>query len=100
MFDVKRNGVKTQKAKHCFKTCFPSTQKIDGHAEWSKVRQRQTWYCLFLESKGIQMNLSIDPTRHRFADVENKFIWLPGVKGGGGINWKIGIDIYTILYIK
>ena len=21
-------------------------------------------------------------------------------KGGGGINWEIGIDIYTLLYIK
>ena len=26
--------------------------------------------------------------------------WLPGGKGGGGINWEIGIDIYTLLYIK
>ena len=27
----------------------------------------------------------------------------PGLKdtyGGGGINWDIGIDIYTLLYIK
>ena len=23
-----------------------------------------------------------------------------GGKGGGGINWEIGIDIYTPLYIK
>ena len=23
-----------------------------------------------------------------------------GVKRGGGINWEIGIDIYTLLYIK
>ena len=27
-------------------------------------------------------------------------LWLPGGKMGGGINWKIGIDIYTLLYIK
>ena len=27
-------------------------------------------------------------------------LWLPGGKGGGGINWEIGIDIYTLLYIK
>ena len=26
-------------------------------------------------------------------------MWLPGYKGGG-INWEIGIDIYTLLYIK
>ena len=23
-----------------------------------------------------------------------------GVTAGGGINWEIGIDIYTLLYIK
>ena len=27
-------------------------------------------------------------------------LWLPGGKHGGGINWEIGIDIYTLLYIK
>ena len=26
-------------------------------------------------------------------------LWLPGGKGGG-INWKIGVDKYTLLYIK
>ena len=26
-------------------------------------------------------------------------LWLPGGKGGG-INWKIEIDAYTLLYIK
>ena len=26
-------------------------------------------------------------------------LWLPEGKGGG-INWEIGIDIYTLLYIK
>ena len=25
---------------------------------------------------------------------------LPGEKWGGEINWEIGIDIYTVLYIK
>ena len=27
-------------------------------------------------------------------------LWLPGGKGGRGINWKIGNDIYTLLYIN
>ena len=26
-------------------------------------------------------------------------LWLPGGKGGG-INWEVGIDLYTLLYIK
>ena len=31
-----------------------------------------------------------------------KYLWLPGGMGGGGggINWKTGVDIYTLLYIK
>ena len=29
-----------------------------------------------------------------------KQAWLSGDKGRGGINWEIGIDIYTLLYIK
>ena len=28
-------------------------------------------------------------------------LWSPGGKGGrGGINWKTGVDIYTLLYIE
>ena len=27
-------------------------------------------------------------------------LWLPGDKERVGINWEIGIDIYTLLYIK
>ena len=27
-------------------------------------------------------------------------LWLPRGKRGRGINWEIGIDIYTLLYIK
>ena len=34
-------------------------------------------------------------------DVENKLKVTGGkVEGGGGINWEIGIDTYTLLYIK
>ena len=42
------------------------------------------------------MNLS---TKRRVTDVENKLMGTGG-KGGGGIHWEIGIDIYTLLYIK
>ena len=27
-------------------------------------------------------------------------LWLPGVKGGRGINWEVGIYIYILLYTK
>ena len=43
------------------------------------------------------MNLYLQK-RSRVTDVENKLmitrVW------GGGINWGIGIDIYTLVYIK
>ena len=37
--------------------------------------------------------------RHRVTDVENKAIVLKGEKKEG-MNWEIGIGIYTLLYIK
>ena len=40
-----------------------------------------------------------DKFRDRVTDVENK-LWLPEGKVGGGINWEIGMDMYTLLYIK
>ena len=35
--------------------------------------------------------------RNRVTDVEYK-LCLPGVGGGGGINWEIWIDIHTTIY--
>ena len=37
--------------------------------------------------------------RNRITDKENKFI-ITKVDSGGGINWKIWIDIYIILYAE
>ena len=42
--------------------------------------------------------------RNRDTDVENKCMDTTGGKrgkgGGGGMNWKIGIDVYTLICIK
>ena len=43
--------------------------------------------------------------RNRDTDVENKHMDTKGGKrrgggGGGGMNWEIGIDIYTLICIK
>ena len=45
----------------------------------------------------VQMNVSAD--QNRDTDVENKHM---DTKEGkeGGINWKVGIDMYTLLCIK
>ena len=34
------------------------------------------------------------------SQIQKTYLWLPGYKEWGGINWEIGIDIYTLLYIK
>ena len=38
--------------------------------------------------------------RNRVTDVENKIMVTRGERGGGGINWEFGIDMYTLLYLK
>ena len=37
--------------------------------------------------------------RNRVTEVENKLMVIKEERGGG-INWEIGRDIYTLLYIK
>ena len=37
--------------------------------------------------------------RNRDTDVENKCMDTKGKKVGGGMNWEIGIDIYTLICI-
>ena len=46
----------------------------------------------------IQMNLFTE--QNGVTDVENKLTVTRGGAGGGGINWELGIDIYTLLYMK
>ena len=49
------------------------------------------------------LNKKYKPTylqnRHRLTNIENKLTVTKGYRGGG-INWEIGMDIYTLLYIK
>ena len=74
------------------------------HAEWSKPdRKRQisydityVWY-LKGKKKKIQVNLS---TKLKWNYRCGKQTWLPGYLEGLDIDWKIGIDIYTLLYTK
>ena len=48
--------------------------------------------------KKVQMNLF---TKQKWSQRCRKQAWLPrGKEGLGRINWGIGIDIYTLLYIK
>ena len=51
---------------------------------------------------GIQKNGIDDLIYETEIEVENKHMDATVVKGGGGRNWEIGVDTYTlqILYIK
>ena len=64
----------------------------------SKVSQTDIiWYCLCLDlKKMIEMNLF---TKQKQTHIENKHGYQRW-KQGGGINWKFGIAMYTLLYIK
>ena len=43
--------------------------------------------------------MNLVTNRNRVIDVENKLMVTKRGKRGG-MNWEIGIDIYTLLYIK
>ena len=70
--------------------------KVWGHRSVDFKRLR--FYRLCVESKKNGTNEPIYKTEiHR----QKTNLWLPkGTGAGGGINWDIGIDIYTLLYIK
>ena len=70
----------------------------DSHTEWSKSeREKQisyiNAYTWNLEKCYRWTSLQ---GRNRDTDVENKRVDTKGGKGGGGMNWKIGADIYTL----
>ena len=54
-----------------------------------------------MESKKKVSKFTYLQNRSRVTDVENKLMVTRGYGGvGGRINWKTGMDIYTLLYIK
>ena len=73
----------------------------DCHTEWSKSEtERQipynTDYMWNLEKWYRWTYLQ---SRNRVTDVENKLMVTSGGRGGG-MNWEIGIGIYTLLCTK
>ena len=71
----------------------------DYHTKWSKPdRERQISYITHMWNLKKDTNELIYKTETN-SQTEKTNLWLPKGKGGG-INWEIGIDIYTLLYIK
>ena len=82
----------------------------DYHTKWSKSdRERQISYVItYMISYDITYMWNLKkwckwtylPNRNRVTDVENRLMVTRGERGGGGINWEIGIDVDTLLYIQ
>ena len=76
------------------------TRWATREAEWNKLEKDKSHMISF-----IKWNLKKSHTnelvcnRNRVKDVENQFMVIKEERGRG-INWQIGIDIYTLLYIK
>ena len=71
------------------------------HTEWSKSdKERQASYgIVYCGIYKIWYKRTYLQNRNRNIDVENKFMVIRG-KGGGGMIWGFGIDIYTLVYMK
>ena len=70
------------------------------HTEWSKSeREKQISYInVYMWNLAKWYRWSYLQSRNRDTDVENKCMDTRGERGGGGMNWEIGIDIYTVLH--
>ena len=66
----------------------------------TKVRQRKTNIIQYYLSKNLKKwyKWTCPQNKNGVIDVENKLDYQGG-KGGRGINWEVGIDIYTFLFI-
>ena len=82
--------------------CSNTDGPRDCHTEWSKSdRERQISYAItYMWNLKKWYKWIYSQNRNRVTDVENKLMVTRWEREGGGINWEIGIDIHTLLYIK
>ena len=73
----------------------------DCHTEWSKSeREKQISYInAYMWNLGKWYRWTYLQSRNRDTQVGNKCMDTKGEEGGG-MDWEIGIDIYTLLCIK
>ena len=78
---------------------------VDGprqcHIEWSKSEREKQILCINAYMWNLEKwyRWPYLQRRNRDSDVENKSMDTKG-DGGSGMNWEIGIDIYTLICIK
>ena len=80
--------------------CMP--EEISNNSYYCTVRSNSKYLCpnslvfIFKSTYKLKERRSYLQSRDRDTDVENKHTDTKG-KGRGGMNWEIGIDIYTLL---
>ena len=73
----------------------------DCHTEWSKseIEKQISYNIAYMWNLEKLYRWTYLQSRNTDTDVENKRMDTKGERGGG-MNWEIGIDIYTLLCIK
>ena len=71
----------------------------DHHTKSKSERESQIPYDITCGIKNMRMDGFVYKTEVE-SQIQKTNLWLPGYKEWGGINWEIGTDIYTLLYIK
>ena len=67
--------------------------------EVGQTKTNTVWYHLYVESK-IWYKWTYVQNRNRPTDTENKLMVTKEERGGGGVNKEVGVNIYTLVYIK
>ena len=72
----------------------------DYHIKWSKTEKDKYHMITHVESKKWY-KWTYFQNRNRLTDIEKKFMVTKGDSVcGGGRNWKVGINIYILVYIN
>ena len=78
----------------------------DYHTKWSKSdRERQiSYHVTYMWNLKYEMNKWANELIYKTetdSQTSKTNLWLPkGKRGGGGVDWEFGIDMYTLVYLK
>ena len=74
----------------------------DCHTEWSESEREKNLLYINAYMWNLKKNWyrwSYLQSRNRDTDIENKRMGTKGERGDGGMNWEVGINIYTLLIL-
>ena len=69
-----------------------------NHSDGERGISYDVTYLNLKKKKGYK--LTYFPNRKRIIDSENEFMVTRGMGWGRGIDWELGMDMYTLLYLK